>query len=569
MEMNKTLAKMFQRIADALEIKGENMFKILAYRKVARVLGDLPKDISIYAQEDTLQDIPGIGKEIAEKIKEYLATGKMRKYEEEVNSLPSGLFDLLRIPDVGPRTVKLVYEKMGVKNLDDFKRVLNSGALAELPGMGKKKCEKMMKGIAFLEKAGVRLPIGEALPIAEHILSELKTAKGVKQIAVAGSLRRWKETIGDIDILVTTDNPKSVMEKFTTLKGVSEVLAAGETKATIHWEGRIQVDLRVVEDESYGAALAYFTGSKDHNVKVRTLAQKKGLSLSEYGFQKGDRRIPVRTEEEVYERVGLPYIPPELREDAGEVEAALAGDLPHLLEMKDIRGDVHVHSNYSDGTMSVAEVAEFAAGLHYEYVALTDHSGGAKYAHGVEPERLKKQWAEVDALNHLGKIHILKGAEVDINSDGSLDYPDEILRQLDFVIVSIHQWSAKDTTPRILQALRHPLVHGFAHPTGRLIGKREPYPVDLTQVMKVAAEYGKFLELNAHFMRLDLNDVNLREAFRLRIPIFIGTDTHTPGEFALIRFGVHTARRAWLEPSAVLNSYPLPELLQILRHSRP
>ncbi len=567
--MNKTLAKMFQRIADALEIKGENMFKILAYRKVARVLGDLPKDISIYAQEDTLQEIPGIGKEIAEKIKEYLATGKMRKYEEEVNSLPSGLFDLLRIPDVGPKTVKLVYEKMGVKNLDDFKRVLNSGALAELPGMGKKKCEKMIKGIAFLEKAGVRLPIGEALPIAEDILSELKTAKGVKQIAVAGSLRRWKETIGDIDILVTTENPKSVMEKFTALKGVSEVLAAGETKATIHWEGRIQVDLRVVEDESYGAALAYFTGSKDHNVKVRTLAQKRGLSLSEYGFQKGDRRIPVRTEEEVYERVGLPYIPPELREDAGEVEAALAGHLPHLLEMKDIRGDVHVHSNYSDGTMSVAEVAEYAAGLHYEYVALTDHSGGAKYAHGVEPERLKKQWAEVDALNHLGKIHILKGAEVDINSDGSLDYPDEILRQLDFVIVSIHQWSAKDTTPRILQALRHPLVHGFAHPTGRLIGKREPYPVDLTQVMKVAAEYGKFLELNAHFMRLDLNDVNLREAFRLGIPIFIGTDTHTPGEFALIRFGVHTARRAWLEPSAVLNSYPLPKLLKILHHSRP
>jgi len=567
-EKNKELAYIFSRIADALELKGESSFRIIAYRKAARVLEDLTEDIEAIAKKGKLREIPGVGEGIAKKIEEYLKTGKMKKYEEALSGIPEGLLELLEIQNLGAKTISLAHKELGVKNLDDLKRVIEDGSLAKLFGMGEKKVENIKKGIEIYEQAHERIPIYEALTIVEDVIEYLKNAPGISQISPAGSLRRMKETVGDIDILATGKNGREIIEFFTKYPNVDRVLASGKTKGSIMVKtekGKKQVDLRIVDEDCYGAALQYFTGSKAHNIRLRSMAKEKGLKISEYGVFRDDKKIAGRTEEEVYKILNLPWIPPEIREDRGEIECALENKLPDLIDYTDIRGDLHVHSNYSDGHSTIEEIAEHAKSLGYEYIAICDHSQSVKYAHGLTEDRLKRQIEEIDKLNErITGIKILKGIEVDILPDGKLDFPNEILAQLDYVVASIHIGFKKNVTERMLSALENPYVHTLAHPTGRLISKREGYDVDLDKVFEAALKNNKILELNAYYDRLDLNEINLRKAKEMGIKIAIGTDAHHIGGMRMMRFGVGIARRGWLEKKDVINCLSLQDLKKLL-----
>ncbi|MFQ6083557.1 MAG: DNA polymerase/3'-5' exonuclease PolX [Candidatus Aminicenantia bacterium] len=567
-EKNKELAYIFSRIGDALELKGESGFRIVAYRKAARVLEDLTEDIKVLAKEGKLREIPGVGEGIAKKIDEYLKTGKMKKYEEALSGIPEGLLELLEIQNLGAKTIHLAHKELGVKNLQDLKKVIEDGSLAKLFGMGEKKVENIKKGIEIFEQAHERIPIYEALTIVEDVIEYLKKAPGISQISPAGSLRRMKETVGDIDILATGKNGIEIIEFFTHYPKVDRILASGKTKGSIivrTEKGKKQVDLRIVAQDCYGSALQYFTGSKAHNIKLRTMAKDRGLKISEYGVFRGEEKIAGKTEEEVYQILDLPWIPPEIREDRGEVEAALKNQLPNLVDYSDIKGDLHVHSNYSDGHSTIAEIAEHAKSLGYQYVAICDHSQSVKYAHGLTEDRLKKQIEEIENLNEkLRGIKILKGTEVDILPDGSLDFSDDFLKQLDYAVASIHIGFKKNVTERMLAALENPYVDVIAHPTGRLISKREGYDVDLDKVLEAAKKYNKFLELNAYYDRLDLSELNLKRAKEMGIRIAIGTDAHHIGGMRMMRFGVEIARRGWLEKKDVLNCLPYPELKKVL-----
>jgi len=568
---NKELAKIFSRIADALELKGANVFRIVAYRKAARVLEDLVEGIEVLNKQGRLVELPGIGKAIAEKINEYLSTGKMKKYKEVTKGIPNTLLDMLDIQNLGPKTLALANKKLCVKNLKDLKKVIKNGSLAKLPQMGEKKVENIKKGLDLYERAHKRLSIAVAQKIAQEIIDYIKKHTKIKDISSAGSLRRWKETIGDIDILTTGKNGAEIIKIFTKFPKTERVLAAGETKSSIIVKGGIQVDLRIVEPKSYGAALQYFTGSKAHNIKLRNIAKSKRLKLSEYGVfslrdtgVKGKKMVAGKTEEEVYKILGLAYVPPELREDRGEVEAALKKRLPKLIEMKDIKGDLQMHSVYSDSTATIKQLAVFARKLDYEYILITDHSQSAKYAHGMEPKRLYKQWQEIDNINKQSKkLRVLKGVEVDIIKSGKLDYPDNILKQCDLVVAAIHQGFIKNVTERICTAMDNPYVDIIAHPTGRLISQREGYVVDIHKVMEKASQTGTWLELNAYPDRLDLNDVNLKLAKEMGIKISIGTDAHSPEGLLWMKFGVATARRGWLGPKNAVNTYSLKKLLTV------
>ncbi len=566
---NKELAAMFAKIADALEYKGEMPFKIIAYRKAARVLEDLTQDIELLAKEDRLREVPGIGEGIAKKIKEYLETGKMKKYEEALSGIPDGLLQLLDIQNLGPKTLALAHKELKVNNLNDLKRVIEDGSLAKLFRMGKKKVENIKKGIELFEQTRERIPLNEALAISDELVEYLKKNPHIKQIQPSGSLRRMKETIGDIDILVTGKKGGEVVEYFTKFPRTSRVLVAGDTKGSIivgrGAEAR-QVDIRIVPEKSFGAALQYFTGSKAHNIKLRTMARERGLKISEYGVFKGNRQIAGRTEEEVYATLGLPLIPPELREDRGEVEAALKGKLPKLIELSDIRGDLHIHSTHSDGNSTIEELVKYAKSLGYEYIAICDHSKSAKYAGGLTEDELKKEMEEIDKLNEkLKGIRVLKGIEVDILKDGRLDYSDKILEKLDIVVAAIHQSFKYKVTERICRAIENPNVDIIAHPTGRLISKREGYEVDIEMVMEWAKRYNKILELNAYYDRLDLNEIYLRKAKEMGIRISIGSDAHGALDLNWMRFGVGIARRGWLEKSDVINTLPFQRLKKILK----
>ncbi|MGB4705049.1 MAG: DNA polymerase/3'-5' exonuclease PolX [Candidatus Saccharicenans sp.] len=567
---NKEIARMFYRIADALEIKGETGFKVVAYQKAARVLEDLTRDVAELAASGKLAEIPGIGKGMAEKIEEYLKTGRIKRYEEVMKEVPEGLLQLLEIPGLGGRTIHQMHRELGVKNLDDLKRVIENGSLEKLRGMGRKKVENIKKGIELIEHAHERMSICDALTIAEEVIQYLKEAPGISNISAAGSLRRMKETVGDIDILATGKDGQKIIKYFTAFPKTVQVLAEGDTKGSILIEtetGKRQVDLRIVDEDSFGAALQYFTGSKAHNIKLRGLARDRGLKISEYGVFKGERKIAGRTEEEVYRVFGLPVIPPEMREDRGEIELALEGRLPEIIEMKDIRGDLHVHSNWSDGVLTLEEIVEHARKLGYAYVAICDHSQSAKYAHGLSPERLEEQIQKIDRINaSLKGFRLLKGTEVDILADGSIDFPEKLLEKLDLVIASIHSGFKKNVTERIIAAIKHPLVHIIGHPTGRLISGREGYEVDIDRVIEAAAEYGKILELNAYFDRLDLDEHNLKKAREKGVLIAIGTDTHYAHGFAMMRFGVGIARRAWLTGKDVVNTLPTEKLLKVFEN---
>jgi DNA polymerase (family X) len=561
---NKEIAALFSRIADALEIKGEVGFKVLAYRKAARILEDLGEDIETVAREKKLQEIPGIGSGIAAKIEEYIQTGKMKKYQEALSGIPETLLDLLEIPNMGAKTIHLAYQELEVKNIDDLKKVIADGSLASLYGLGEKKVDNIRKGLELIEKAHERISLGEAVAVAEEVIDYLRRAPGLGRISTAGSLRRMKETVGDIDILASGKDGASIIRYFTRYSKIKRVLAEGATKgsAIIAAEtGERQVDLRIVDESEYGAALQYFTGSKAHNIKLRGMAKDKGLKISEYGVFRGDKKIAGHTEEEVYAVMGLPYIPPELREDRGEIELASEGRLPHVVEDKDIKGDLHVHSDWSDGHIHLGELVDLARGLGYEYIAVCDHSEAAHYARGLSPERLRQQIKEVEKINQrLKGFRLLAGIEADILGDGRLDCPDELLARLDVVVASIHSGFKKNVTARILKAIENPHVDIIGHPSGRLISGREGYDVDLDAVLEGARRTGMAVELNAFYDRLDLDEFYLKKAKDMGLKIALGTDTHYAAGLQMMRFGVGIARRAWLEKKDILNCLRLGQL---------
>ncbi|MDZ7373067.1 MAG: DNA polymerase/3'-5' exonuclease PolX [candidate division KSB1 bacterium] len=570
---NRLIADMFEQIADVLEFKSELPFKVNAYRKAARVIGDLQEDIEQVWREGRLDSIPGIGKGMREKIEEFLASGRMSKYEEVMKDVPAGLLDLLKIQNLGPKTLALAHRELGVNNLEDLKRVIEDGSLAALPGMGPKKVENIRKGLELFQTAQERISLGVALPIVEEVISLMKQRAGdlIGRIHPAGSLRRMRETVGDIDVLAETDQGARVVQTFVSLPIVERVLAAGDTKGSVIVQGGVQVDLRAVPSDSYGSALQYFTGSKAHNVHLRDIAKRRGLKISEYGIfdVNRDEKLGGRDEEEIYRIMGMEWIPPELREDRGEIEAAAEGKLPHLVELSDLKGDLHVHTKFSDGAATIEQMVEAAKKLGYVYLGICDHSRTAKYARGLEIDTLLKQLEEIQRLNdELDGFRILAGTEVDILADGTLDFPDEILERLDIVIASIHSGFKQNVTERMIRAMENPHVDIVAHPTGRLISKREGYEVDVDKVLDAAAATRTALEINAFYDRLDLSDLNARRAAEKGILLAINTDSHHPDHLWMIRFGVGTARRAWLGPENVLNCLPLDELLRWLREHK-
>jgi DNA polymerase (family 10) len=569
---NQELARLFTRIADALELNGETGFRVLAYRKAARALLDLGADIETLDQTGKLQEVPGIGEGIAKKIHEYLSTGRMRKYDEVVAGFPPGLFEMLDIQGVGPRTVKQLYEKLSVKTTAELKRAIENGRFAELPGMGKKKGENILHSIKTEESTGERMYLDEAFALAQAVTDHLKQCPVVHRVAYGGSLRRGKETVGDIDILATGKPATEIVEYFSAQPEVKSIIAAGGTKASLLLESRgkaRQVDLRVVTDAEYGAALQYFTGSKDHNVALRALAQKLGLKLSEYGLFRDKKRVAGRSEPEVYSKLGLPYIEPELRENRGELEAAAEGRLPVLVSQRDVRCDLHVHTSASDGAAGFEEMVEACRLRGYTHVAITDHSMSAGYAGGLSSDALLRHCDRVDEFNSRSEdIKVLKSSEVDIKTDGTLDYPDKVLERLDLVIASIHQGFKKDATRRICAALANPFVHLIAHPTGRIIGRREGYDIDLEKVIECAAKNRKVLEINAFYGRLDLNDVWAKRAMQAGVRLAINTDAHAPGDLEWMRYGVIVARRAWLTKNDVVNCLSYARLMRLLEDMR-
>ena len=569
---NREIAHLLESIADVLELKGENLFRVNAYRNASRILQDLAKDVEHVAAEGKLAELPGFGKSIVEHVQEYLKTGKMRRYEELRREMPGDLVDMLRIPGVGPKTVVLMKEKLGVTTFEDLRRVINDRSLEALPGMGEKKVDHIRQGYQLYLSARERMTLGVALPAAEEIVERLRKVKGVKHVSIAGSLRRMKETIGDIDILACGTDAAKIVHGFTSLPQVAEVLAAGETKGSVRVEDGLQIDLRVVAPDEWGAALQYFTGGKAHNIKLRELAGRKGMKINEYGLFKGARRIAAKTEDDIYRKLGLDCMPPEMREDRGEIEAAAGHDLPRIVELADIRGDLQMHSTWSDGGDSIEAMAMAARKLGYEYILLTDHSRSLKVARGLVPSDVKKARAEINALNaKLKDFRVLAGTEADILPDGSIDYPDKVLEAFDIVLASVHmrlEDPSDRMTERMVRAIENPRVRIIGHPTGRRFGYREASAMDLEKVMKAAAANHVALEINAHYERLDLNDVQARMAADLGVMLVISTDAHNAAGLSMMRFGVSVARRAWLKSGGILNCKPLGQLLEWCRMSK-
>lgn len=570
---NAGIAKVLDKFGQLLAVQGAIIFKIQAHEKAAQLIQALDRPLAEVYQEGGVKGLvalPGIGEGIAKKIAELIDTGKCAEYEKLKKSLPPGIEDLLEVPNLGPKTALLVAKELKVKSLADLEKVLTDGRFATLPRMGEKQAQRILKGLRFQASSAGRIPLSTAMAKVEGLLSHLRARSDVARAEFAGSLRRMRETVGDLDLLVIpkkADAAAAIIAAFTKLPGVTEVVAQGPTKASVRLDGGIEADLRVVEKESFGAALQYFTGSKAHNIRIRELAVKQGLSINEYGILKGKKRTGGAEEAEIYKAVGLPWIPPELREDGGEIELASKGKLPKLIEPSDLKGDLHMHSTWSDGTNSIAEMAAAARRLGYAYIALCDHSQSLKMAGGLSIADLRKKNKEIDALNRKGiGVRILKGSEVDILADGSLDYPDEVLEELDVVVVSIHtrfELPEAVNTMRAVKALAHPKTTVFAHPTGRLLGKRAGYPINIPEVIKAAKQYGKCLEINAQPQRLDLNDVQAKAARAAGVPILIDADAHRAEDLGYARkLGVGIARRAGLEAIDVLNTLPLEKLLK-------
>jgi len=568
---NSDFAKIFWDLAEFLELKNENRFKVAAYRKAAQNIESLSENLgTIYKAGGlkALEEIPGIGQGIATKIEKTIKSGKLDVYEKLRKEFPRGFLELVETPGMGPKTAMLLYKKLKIDSRAKLEKAAKEGKLQGLPGMGAKKEENILKGVELKKKISGRFLLNAALDQAEAVAKELEKLKEVEKILICGSLRRRKETIGDADILVIAKRSKNIMQRFTSLPQAQRILVKGETKSSIVLKMGMQVDLRVVEDKSFGSAAHYFTGCKAHNIKLREMAIKKGLKLSEYGFFKKDKWVAGRTEKEVFKTVGLTYIPPELREMRGEIEAAQKGKLPKLIESKDIKGDLHMHTIETDGSNTIEQMAQAAKKLGYEYIAITDHTQSTRIAHGMDEKRTLKHLKEIDRVNKkIQGIRVLKGAEVDILPDGRMDLPDSILKQMDLVIAAVHsnfKMPEDQMTRRILKALENKYVNILAHPTGRLIGEREAYKVDIEKVIAIAKKTKTALELNSHPQRLDLNDVNCRLAKDQGVLISINTDSHTTDQLNLMKYGIFTARRGWLEKKNILNALTLDKLLKIL-----
>lgn len=572
MSKNAEIAEIFEQMAGMLSILDENPFKIRAYKKAALNILELDEKIEDRVSQNNVTDISGVGKDLASKVKEYVETGEIKEFDKLQEKVPLEMTELLGILGLGPKTLALLYRELDVRGLEDLERVLDSDEVLNFKGLGKKKVEEIKKGIPLLKEKRDRTHLGIALPLAEEIKKQVEKIKGTEGTIIAGSIRRMRETIKDIDILTISDDTERTVREFTELPFVKDVLASGGTKGSVIIKEGIQVDLRVVGPESYGGALQYFSGSQAHNVKLRSIAQKNGLRINEYGIFKGEEKVAGETEKEMYGTLNIAFIPPELREDRGEIEAAIDGNLPDLIELKDIKGDLHMHTTWSDGKATIEEMAESAKDLGYQYIAITDHSPSSTIANGLSIERLKEKKKELVAVNKkLKGINILMGSEVDITADGTLDYADAVLKELDVVIASVHSGFKmdKDTiTKRILSALENPYVHALGHPTGRLINQREPYDVDIDLLIQAALENDKALEVNSSYQRLDLKDLHVKKAVEAGVKIIISTDAHRPEGLLQMRYGVGTARRGWVQKKDVLNALDFDELNEWLESKK-
>jgi len=568
---NRQLADTFTLVANLSEIKGENIYAILAYRKASESLMALPREASEYWKEGKLREIPGVGKAIAEKIDELLTTGKLEFLEKLKKEIPPSLADWLPVSGLGPKKIALIWKTLDITTLAELEAAAKEGKLRDLPGMGAKSETAILEGIASLGRRSVRIPLGRAYPLALEIIETLKKVKGVVNAQPAGSLRRMRPTIGDIDILVAAKDSKPVMEAVVSLPRVLRVLGKGDTKASVEFTDGVRAQVWVHPPKEFGTAFLYATGSKDHNVRLREMALAKKLSLSDHSFlrQNGDGEIFCATEEEVYKTLGLPWIPPELREDRGEIQAAKANKLPKLIEVKDIKADLQTHSTWSDGKLSMLEMARAAAKRGIKVIAFTDHSVSLGITQGLSMEDHKKQAAEIRKIQkQLGdSILILHASEVEIKADGTLDYPDEFLATLDLVVASLHtslRQPREKVTQRVINAIRNPHVDIIGHPTGRLIPDREGADLDMDAVLKAAAETGVAMEINASPYRLDLDDIHARRAKELGIPLSINTDSHSEADFDMLPYGVATARRAWVTKEDVINTWSTKKLLSWL-----
>ncbi len=570
---NSEIAAVFHEIADLLEIQGVS-FKPQAYRRAAQTIGQMEDPLLDVMNDGKLEELPGIGKAMAKKIQELLETGELEYLRKLRADVPSGLLEMIKIPNIGPKTAMLIHRELGISNLEQLKKAIDEHRLAALKGLGEKAEERISQGILLVEASIGRTLLGEALPMADAYMQHLRGSNDM-MMSVAGSLRRGKDTVGDIDILVGSDDPAAIMDAFISYPLVDGVLASGSTKSSVRLKGGMQVDIRAVEPNSYGAALQYFTGSKEHNVALRRIGVEKGFKLNEYGLFERDsgRQVASATEEDVYRALGFPLIPPELREDSGEIEAALNGVLPELVNHDQVLGDFHVHTDWSDGSNSLDEMVASAIDRGYEFLAITDHSQSLRIANGLTPERLAEQTRKVREADERadGRIRVLAGSEVDIKPDGSLDFTDDILRDLDVVIGSVHsrfKMDKREMTARVVNAIESGRIDILGHPTGRLLGRRAPYEIDLPAVLDAAAMNGVCIEINSFPDRLDLNGEACRAAKEHGVIVSIGTDSHSIEHMDFIRLGVITARRGWLEAKDVLNTSPASEVLKILRSRR-
>lgn len=570
---NADVVRVFSEIADLLEISGETGFRIVSYRRVARTVGDLVADIREIAERGELDKLPGVGKSSADKIRELIETGKVKVREDLAKKVPVSTLELLNIPNMGPKKVALLWKECGVVSLASLKQAIDAGKLDGLKGFGDKSIAKIREGIDFLSRISGRTRIGQAWPLAERFREAVGRIKGVERVEHAGSLRRGRETVGDLDLLCIAKDGPSVIKQFTQLPGVARIQVAGDTKGSIVTDGEdgpvIQIDLRVVPREAFGAAWQYFTGSKEHNVRLREMAVRRGWSLNEYSLSEGERVIASATEEEINAALGLPWIPPEMREDRGEFELK---ETPTLVTVDDIRGDLHMHTKASDGAVSIEEMAKAAKARGYEYICITDHSASSTIANGLDPKRLAEHIKAIRKVNKRIKgIEVWAGAEVDIMGDGSMDYDDETMAQLDWVVASNHYHMSDDlaaNTQRAVAAIRNPYVCVLAHPTGRIINRRDAMPLDIEQIAAAAVETGTALEINSAFQRLDLRDQHARLCAERGAVISINCDAHRPEGFEQLRFGVMTARRAWLTAAQVLNTWPAQKVREFVAAKR-
>ena len=568
---NVDVARIFEELADLLELDGANMFRVRAYRNAARTIEALSADVAAIVERDPgeLQQLDGIGKDLADKIVVIVRTGQLPQLEELKAKIPASVVQMLRIPGLGPKKVAALFKDLGIDSLDVLKQAAEQGRIAELKGFGKKTEQSILEGLAVVAEVGQRAYLSDAKAEADAIVADLQQLKSIKHATVAGSCRRRKETCGDLDVLVTSSDHNAAMDRLAANPLVVKVLARGDTKQRVRLRSGLELDLRVVPDESFGAASQYFTGSKEHNIVIRRRAQERGLKLNEYGLFRGDELVASRTEEDVYQAVGLPWIPPELRENRGEIELAEAGKLPTLIELTDIRGDLHMHTTATDGMNSIHEMAEAAKARGLKYIAITDHSKRVTMANGLDAERLRAHWKEIEKVRaQISGIEILKGIECDILEDATMDLPDDVLAEADWVIAVLHyglKQPREQIDKRLLNAIRNPHVDVIGHPTGRLIGQRPGADLSFDEFLKAAADHGVLLEINAHPSRLDLDDTHAAAAKDRGISIVINTDAHSTAGFDVLQYGIFQARRAGLEAKHVANTRTLAEFHKLLR----